>query len=260
MKRRHAIEFEDFAWFPKVLWDGATAYLHIIGSTSGVDKLFLPFMKKILNTTQDRRIVDLCSGAGGPLPSIVETLEQEGIAAQVTLTDLYPNVPQLSALTSASSSVLSYTEHSVDATDVNIPGVRTLFNAFHHFKPAQAAGIIADAVKKKQAIGIFEIVERKPGAFLSVIVAALGVFLLMPWIKPRKPSWLFFTYVLPLIPLLVLWDGIASCLRVYSPQELNHIINKTPDHNSFHWEVSQQRLPYLIARATIVIGYPKLCT
>jgi hypothetical protein len=46
-------------------------------------------------------------------------------------------------------------------------------------------------------------------------------------------------------------------MRVYSPQELNHIINKTPDHNSFHWEVSQQRLPYLIARATIVIGYPK---
>ncbi len=257
LKRIHVIEFEDFIWCPVVLRDAATAYLRIVENTYHVDHTFTPHLKKIIAYTQEKQIVDLCSGAGGPLPNIVKSLKSSQIYMSATMTDKHPNEPQLNNLEFKNSG-LEYCKNSIEATDVHLPGIRTLFNAFHHFKPAQARRIISDAVRKNQAIGIFEIVERKPGAFLSVLFAGEGVFFLMPLIKPRKLSWFALTYLIPLIPLLVLWDGIASCFRVYSPDELNEIIASIPDMENYHWEISQSRLPYFIAKATILIGYPKV--
>jgi len=43
----------------------------------------------------------------------------------------------------------------------------------------------------------------------------------MPTVRPFKPGWLVLTY---LIPLLVLWDGLVSCLRVYSTRELRALV------------------------------------
>ncbi len=37
----------------------------------------------------------------------------------------------------------------------------------------------------------------------------LMVFLLMPWVRPRKLIPLALTYVFPMIPILIWWDGFA---------------------------------------------------
>src|SRR2546422_6427005 len=46
----------------------------------------------------------------------------------------------------------------VDATQVpgDLHGFRTIFTAFHHFRPAQARAVVADAVAKGEGIGVFE--------------------------------------------------------------------------------------------------------
>ncbi|MHC4392136.1 MAG: hypothetical protein ACYS22_12575, partial [Planctomycetota bacterium] len=137
-----------------------------------------------------------------------------------------------------------------------LKGMRTLFNAFHHFKPAHAQAILADAVAKNQPIGVFEIVGRTPGAVASVLLAVLSVFVLMPTIKPRRPIWWICTYIVPLIPLLALWDGLVSCMRVYSPRELDALIAGVEGSERFSWEIKRARLPYKVASATILIGLP----
>lgn len=254
LKRLHLIEFEDFRWLPSVLRDGATAHLHMLAKTGRMSTTFLQPVERIISNTGETHILDLCSGAGGPLPQLIRQLDNKNVHA--TLTDLYPNHGQLGTL-AAENSAFTYSAQPVDATDVDISGFRTLFNSFHHFRPDMARKIIGDAVDKRQAIGIFEIVERSPGALLSVVFATLGVFFLMPFIRPRKLSWLVLTYLIPLIPLLVLWDGVASCFRVYSPRELEAIIDSVPGNDRYHWEIYQERLPYLVAKATILTGFPE---
>jgi hypothetical protein len=39
-------------------------------------------------------------------------------------------------------------------------GFRTLFNAFHHFQPADAIAVLRDAARAGQPIGVFEIPDR----------------------------------------------------------------------------------------------------
>ena len=251
------VEFEDFSWFPAVFRDGATDYLSMVSNTFNIDSVFTDALEKLIQNSQQKNIIDLCSGAGGPMPQIIKRLQSKKIKTEVLLTDKFPNQKQLEALSSVSDA-LSYSSVPIDAMDVELSGIRTLFNAFHHFSPEQATQILSNAVEKKQSIGIFEIIERKPGAFLSVLFAALGVFFLMPLITPRKRSNYLFTYIIPLIPLLVLWDGLASCCRAYSLDELHLMIKTIPQHQDYHWQITQKRLPYFIAKATVLIAYPKL--
>jgi len=254
--RVHAVELEDLDWYPAFLRDAITAHLHTLEEASGMERIFAPYVKKLLAKAGTSKIVDLCTGAGGPLPAILKSLQGDQIEASAILTDKFPNLDQLRRL-AANNAQLTYSEESVDATDTNIPGVRTLFNAFHHFKPEQARSILQDSIEKRQAIGIFEFVERSPGALLSVAASAYSAYFTIPTIKPRRASWLAFTYLVPVIPMSILWDGTVSCWRVYSVSELDAMVKSIPGHEDFNWEISQQRMPYLIAHTTVLLGYPK---
>jgi hypothetical protein len=101
-----------------------------------------------------------------------------------------------------------------------LDGFRTLFNAFHHFRPELARRILADAVAARRPIAVFEVVSRRLLPLVGLLLSPLNVLVLMPFVRPRRWSWLFFTYVVPVIPLFVLWDGVVSWLRIYSEPEL----------------------------------------
>ena len=106
----------------------------------------------ILPVGEPVEILDLCSGAGGPIASLVDELEMHGYQVRVRLTDLYPN-PK-----TTSHPRVVWLAQSVDATRVppELAGVRTMFSAFHHFRPAAARAILKDAFDRRRAICIFE--------------------------------------------------------------------------------------------------------
>ena len=45
--------------------------------------------------------------------------------------------------------------------------------------------------------------------------------LLTPFVKPLTLRQLFFTYVIPLSPMLYAWDGQASYPRIYGPADVD---------------------------------------
>ena len=49
---------------------------------------------------------------------------------------------------------------SATAVPARLSGFRTMFTSFHHFKPEQAQAILADAVRNRCGIGIFEFTYR----------------------------------------------------------------------------------------------------
>ena len=68
---------------------------------------------------------------------------------------------------------------------------------------------------------------------------------------------LYDTYLVPLIPALLLWDGLVSCLRAYSPAELRELIAGIDGHETFDWIVQRVWLYPLPLRGTILIGSPR---
>ncbi|PKL76180.1 MAG: hypothetical protein CVV27_11595 [Candidatus Melainabacteria bacterium HGW-Melainabacteria-1] len=259
MRRRQLIELEDLAWFPAVIRDGGTASLRALEKRIGVGHFLAPALAEALRQSGQRRLIDLCSGGAGPLPEVLEALAEAGLEVEALMTDKYPNQAALRQIAAESGGRADFSAQPVDATDVPaaLEGFRTIFNAFHHFPPALARGILADAVRKRVPIAVFEIVGRRPGTFVSILLSPLAAALLMPTIRPLRPAWWFFTYLLPLIPAMLLFDGLVSCLRVYSPAELQALIAGIENHDSFEWRTQSVQLQPAPLHGSILIGMPK---
>ena len=69
-------------------------------------------------------------------------------AVRFTLTDRFPNVPAFKRA-AESSDAISVVNEAVDARSVpvGLTGFRTLFNAFHHFRPKDVIAVLRDAAQ-----------------------------------------------------------------------------------------------------------------
>jgi hypothetical protein len=58
------------------------------------------------------------------------------------------------------------------------------------------------------------------GRHRIALLIPLLVFLLTPLVRPVSWVQILFTYLVPILPVLIFWDGLISQLRTYSVQEL----------------------------------------
>lgn len=216
---------------------------------------FVGKLKTAMERLGQKELLDLCSGSGGPVRMIVQLLRAQGLEANARLSDLFPNVDAYRSLEKETNGALRGVESPVDAAHVpeELSGFRLIANGFHHFPPTQAERVLADAVTKQQGIAVVEMVNRSFLAFLSVGMGLMLALLSAPFIKPFRVSRLAFTYLVPLVPLCLLWDGIVSCLRVYSPAELQELVSRI-NTNSYEWDIGALRVgPGVV---TYLIGIP----
>jgi hypothetical protein len=254
MKRFHLFELEDQPWFPAVVRDLATDYLQFIQTQSRIDRAMAPIVRRVLEQSGARRIVDLCSGGSGPLLLLVKDLAAGGMPIHATLTDLYPNAPAFAKIAGASDGLITFESEPVDARAVpsSLTGLRTIFNGFHHLKPVDAQAVLHAAAAARQPIGIFEISERSLRT-LPVVLTPLFVWLVTPFMRPFLWRRLFWTYLLPMVPLTCLWDGIVSQLRAYTLEELKQMCEGSAPMT---WEAGQIPIAKGSGRLTYLIGFP----
>ena len=145
----------------------------------------------------------------------------------------------------------------IDARDVpaRLQGLRTQFLSFHHFNMQDARRILQNDVDAGQPIAIFEAQKRDVAHLIQFALSPLGVLLLSPAIRPFKWSRLCLTYLLPVVPFFVLWDGLVSVLRTYNEDELAQLTKSLNGSDSFTWEFGESKsgsivIPYLL-------GYPR---
>jgi len=254
LRRCHLLELEDQAWFPAVIRDLATDYLQFIQTRFRLDRAMAPIVKRTMEAAGTRRIVDLCSGGSGPLLLLVSDLADSGLDVQATLTDLFPNIPAFAEIAGASRGRIDFERTSVDARSVpsRLTGLRTIFNGFHHLKPADARAVLHAAAAARQPIAIFEVSERSVRT-LPVILTPLFVWIATPFMRPFKWRRLFWTYVIPMVPFTCLWDGIVSQLRAYTPDELRAM---TAGSGPMQWEIGQVPIAKGRGNLTYLTGAP----
>jgi hypothetical protein len=254
VKRLHLIELEDQPWCPRVIRDLATDYLQFIQAHFRLDRAMTQPVRRLLEESGTRRIVDLCSGGSGPLLLLVADLAAEGIDVRATLTDLFPNIPAFSQIAAASAGRIDFERRPVDARDVPAPltGLRTLFNGFHHLRPSDARAVLHAAAAARQPIAIFEVSERSARS-LPVLLTPLFVWIATPFMRPFTWRRLFWTYLVPLVPFICLWDGIVSQLRAYTPAELREL---TEGSAPMRWEIGQIPIAKGRGRLTYLVGSP----
>lgn len=255
MKRRHLVELEDLSWWPRTFRDAATDYLVTAIRHAKVYDGFAVRLAAAVRRCGATQITDLCSGGGGPWPTLLPALRAAGVGVPVCLTDKFPNTPALSRLVATTPGV-RFEPESVSATDVptRLAGFRTVFTAFHHFRPADAKAILAAAVRDRQGIAVAEASSRTWAALALQSLVPLAVLLLTPSVRPFRWSRLFWTYLVPVLPPAIWFDGIVSTLRVYTPEEML-AMGREVGGDAYEWEAGTEKpagspvpipIPYLI--------------
>ena len=243
MKRYHLFEWEDQAWFPSRLRDLMTDYLRHVTVLFKMHEPIVPILDQTLKATNSDTIIDLASGGGGPWPALAPALRDIHPNLKVVLTDLYPNVKALEAVRQTAPDVIEVRKESIDALHVpdDLPGLRTQFLSLHHFEPAHVKLIFQNAITARQPIAVFEFQQRTPAHILQFALSPIFVQLLSFTIRPFSVARLLFTYGLPLVSFFVMWDGIVSALRTYTPDEVRAIITTIPEANLYDWDIRAEK-------------------
>jgi len=244
MSRLHAFEIHDQPWCPPSLRDALTDFLQFTITLGRTYAAIVPMLRDAIVRSGATSVLDLCSGAGGPWRTI-----RAEIAVPVLLSDKFPN-------RAARTGTVPFHPSPVDATSVpsHLPGFRTIFTAFHHFRPPEARAILADAVRQRQGIGVFEISRRAPAQIALIALTWLAVLVFVPFIRPIRWSRLAWTYLPPVLPLVGAFDGVVSCLRTYSPAELRELLH---GFDTYAWQVGETRSRWSPLVVTYLVGVPK---
>jgi hypothetical protein len=262
--RLHLFELEDLKWFPSRVRDFGTDYIHFLETRFELHKSIVPLLGDALRRTGSTKVVDLCSGGSGPVANIAKDLAQEGLDVQFTLTDRFPNIAAFERIVRESDGRVDYSRESVNALSVppDLVAFRTIFNAFHHFRPDTARAILSDAVDAGQPIAIFEISERAVHTILPMFLTPLFLWLATPFIRPFSWLRLLFTYLIPIVPLYCLWDGVVSQLRAYRDSDLRKMAEGLGDGDGdgdgdYEWRAGWAPVPSIRGKVTWLIGLPR---
>jgi hypothetical protein len=112
-------------------------------------------------------------------------------------------------------------------------------------------------VSKRQGIAIAESTQRHPLLLAYMLFTPLLVVLTSPFQKPFRWSRIFWTYVVPVVPLAVAFDGFVSCLRTYTPEELMEMVSDVTGNEDYEWQAGVERIGALPIGVTYLIGTPR---
>lgn len=257
MRRVQLVELEDLPWFPAILRAGMTGSLRKGADLIGATRLIVRHLAPHVLAQGVTRVVDLCSGSGGPTLALAEELRRGGLDVEVVLTDLYPNLDAFRRAAEVSRGAVAYREEPVDATRVpaDLTGFRVLMNAFHHFPPEIARAILKDAMDRGQPIAVYEIVGREPMQALAMFGIPLIIPLVVPLVRPFDWRWIPLTYALPVLGFTGMWDGVVSMLRIYDEGDLRELTAPL-QRPGWEWRIERIRYGPLPAHITALVGVP----
>ena len=253
MRRVNLSEIHEQAWFPAKLRDDVTDTLQFIFNSVRFYRPIASRLGAAIRASGAHRVIDLCSGGGGPWLWLHGELAREKCAGlEITLTDRYPNLAAFRLAQEASGGAIGFCAEPIDAQKIPPPlcGFRTIFSSVHHFPPNEVVAMLRSAVERGEGIGFFEAAERRPRTILYACVMPVAALLLVPFMKEFRFARLVWTYLLPVIPFVLLFDGVLSCLRAYTPDELREMASCAAASN-YGWEIGEA------GAVTYLLGCPK---
>jgi len=258
MRRLQLVELHDLAGFPAAWRDPFTDFMAFYAERFRPYARVVPILADALRRAGSRRLIDLGSGGGAAVLALKPGLDAAlNAPVRATLTDKYPNRAAFEAAARRFPGEVDWVGESVDATAVpaELDGFRTLLGAFHHFPPELARSILADAARQRRGLAILEYTERRPWLWaLPLLLTPLLIWLVTPFIRPLTAGRVLWTYLLPVVPLVAVWDGLVSVLRSYTPEELLALTEGLDDGCA--WVAGHVR-SIGASRATYLIGVPR---
>ena len=245
-------------WCPEPVRNSLTEFLSCIWK-SGCYAMAEDKMTEILQKCNKDLVVDLCSGCGTYMEGFIKNINEKmpGKTIRAYKTDLYPDSNQIGRDTP----FVSYWPESVSMQSAfsRFDALFTMFSALHHFDEDELEEIFESAASKKVVFSFFDISQRRwltdilPNIFLPFVMWCVSIF-----IKPFSWKRLFWVYIIPIAPVVVLIDGTISRMRAYKLEEVKNIYKKVEDKfPDYCFEAEYFSILGGLQKITWIVGMPR---
>ncbi len=243
--RLQAFEFCDQPWLPALIREG---YMDCLDQ---IHRLFQPYCHVAPLVAEWARrlgvseVLDLGSGGGGQVATILEHLSRQGLnGPRFVLSDRYPEIESWRALERRfGPERIGFVSEPVsfDAIPSRYRAV-TIFSAFHHLPPPAARALLKEVAENRDGILIVEF-TRRTWTDLAGMLPAFFLNLLAP-LTTERFHWGKLALA-PLVAAMVSFDGIVSVLRSYTEDEIRDLAVASLQFSG--QEVPWGRLPVSVA-------------
>jgi len=221
-------EFGDLSWVPQIYHYYLRVYLIFFIKFVGYDKMWAKQTQTFIAQNDASSIMEYGSGSGEPLMRMVSQLNcEKAKSLSYTMSDIKPLPEFVNKVNTEAPDNFTYIETSIDAANNKPQDEQSVIfiNSFHHLSPKVAHNVIKNNLENGNEMLILEYVRNNFLAYVSMLGGVLIVLLTAPFVSKLKhlPLTIFFTYIVPLFPLMMLWDGLISCRRAYSSDFFNNV-------------------------------------
>lgn len=223
MRAFYLFEFCDQTWIPR----GARECLYEImdACNSGLRSFNREVALTAIRIAHEHhltKIVELGAGRGPVTNELVKHDATQGM--RLVTCDLVPNVEEYRKLETNHPDRVFPIYSPVDLTQTQESlndAVLILAGVMHHIPFELRRAVIGSLTETNSQVAIFEPLLR---TWLSMFLATLSFFpaIFLPitfFGRPGKLRRILWCWLVPIVPLMFVWDGVTSCLRQWTVKE-----------------------------------------
>jgi hypothetical protein len=220
---RFPLEFMDESWLPHSIRTTVLETLNVV-----LAKPFRPYYDDVVEKTIEtinrkniRRVAELGAGAA-PISRHLAKNADLPKSVKISPSDKYPDIEGWKALEESFPAIVECNYDSMDFTKPMAfpPDTLLLLSASFHHVPFQ------DRVSTLKALIPYNVLICEPirRNYYSIAFTLLGLFpaLLAPIALLKRPGRFrrfLWGWLIPIAPIIIVWDGLASCFRCWTEKE-----------------------------------------
>ena len=228
--RIQSFEFGDISSIPKCYHNYLRSLMSLLYEYFKIHKLWIPVIRDFYQSIHSEVIMDPCAGSGH-VNFLLEKEFRDEKEIKFILSDFMTNrAPMFSKkINEHRNPRLKYVEKSVDVLnmkedELKIP--KMFINSFHHFNKEQVSKILSSHARTGTDVLVLEYCRKTFLNFVSIFLGPIIGMLLFPFIVKKEDFLLsfLFVFIISIIPIMLLWDGIVSSLRTYGASDIREIL------------------------------------
>ena len=193
MKRKQITQIINTSWCPKFIKKLVAEFLSWFVVKVNATKPFIPLIESMVNDAHSNQIINIDFNIGAGIESVKPYLKEDIQIKSIPISDF----------------------------NTDTKGVYLFLNSFHQLNVKQAKEILSQIAKSKNPIIIVEGNNDSLWQVVGMTVfVPLTTLLTAPFVKPFRLTRLLFTYIIPVLPLIITIDGCIALLKLYNPKDL----------------------------------------
>lgn len=211
MKRKQITQIINVGWFPKFLKTLIAEFLSWFVVKVNATKPFIPVIEDVLNKTNHNRIINIEFNVGAGIETVKPFLKDDVTVDSIHITNF----------------------------NTSEKGVYLFVNSFHQLNSEKAKKILQDIVDSGNPVVVVEGNNDSLWQIVGMTVfVPLTVLLTAFFVKPFRISRIIFTYLIPILPIIIVIDGCIALLKLYNPTDLLELTSSL-ERNNYEWKAGK---------------------